>query len=227
MSTAAVRPRVPQSRSAAGPVCFGSKHLQNMSDHENDGQEAGAAQEQDPEGEHATESEHEEVQEKDKRETRVWDLIAEWDPTSEADHHIQTEIARIAKEKMIEGGILKADSLKKKPTDLSLWKQRDIYPNPETGRLIIRYRCPLSSRCDCTAQLKVDRTPTYVKLYMSQMHSPASHGPDKEKCKFLKFAQKEEVYAHLKVDPMINAANLRRNLHRTSPEKKIDAQHIR
>jgi hypothetical protein len=62
---------------------------------------------------------------------------------------------------------------------------------------------------------------------MADMHGMDSHVPEKDTGKYLKFHQMEVIKSHVKINPSISAAHLRRNIHRTSPEKKIAPQHAR
>jgi len=158
---------------------------------------------------------------------RVWERLGQWDPTTVDAEVIKDEIARLAKEKMAEGGITSLLSRKKKATDLSGWKYKDRFINPDTGLTVVRYRCPLDIRFKCPALLKTVHTQGGVELYMSEMHGIESHVPAKDTGKFLKFHQMEVIQSHVKVNPTISAAHLRRNIHRTSPEKKIAPEHAR
>ena len=57
------------------------------------------------------------------------------------------------------------------------------------------------------------------------MHGVESHAQDTSK--YLKWHQKDEVVKHIQVHPMASAADIRRNFHRLSPEKKIAPEHVR
>ena len=163
-------------------------------------------------------------QEKKRRPERDWELIGEWNPTTEDKDFIDAEIARIAKEKLAEGGITKLHSNRAKSTDLSLRKQRDSWPVSETTGVL---RCPLSSRMKCRALLKVDRRDHLVQMFMSEMHTVESHAPAKDSGKYLKLHQKELVAQAVNMNPGCTAAQLRRNIHRTSPDKQILPKHSR
>jgi hypothetical protein len=162
---------------------------------------------------------------KGRRVMREWELIGSFDPKSENAEYIQSELERIATEKMAAGGIVKLAYLKHSDTDLGQWKVKDVFASAESGSKITRYRCPLLVRCKCQALLKVVQSATLVQIFMSQMHDPESHAVDKSK--YLNWKHKNEVKEHIRVNPTASAAQMRRNLHRTSPEKKIDSQHVR
>ena len=153
--------------------------------------------------------------------------LGQWDPITVDAEVINDEIARLAKEKLAEGGISSLHSRKKKATDLSGWKYKDRFINPDTGLSVVRYRCPVAGRFKCPALLKTVHTQGQVELYMSEMHGVDSHVPAKDSGIFLKFHQMEVIQSHVKVNPTISAAHLRRNIHRTSPEKKIAPEHAR
>ena len=55
------------------------------------------------------------------------------------------------------------------------------------------------------------------------MHNVDSHTVDKDCGKFLKWQQKSEVVAAVRYQPLQSATEVRRNLHRTSPQKKIES----
>lgn len=160
--------------------------------------------------------------EKTKRQFRAWEEIGRWDPTAESDEYIKSEIKRIADEKMKEGGIEHIKHLRSSPTDLGSWKQRDQHMAGDT--MIVRYRCPLNCRCHCKALLKIEYGPSRTTMFMSEMHTPASHAPEKDKSKYLKWQQKQEVVSAVQVLPLVSAKQIQRNLHRTSPEKRIDPE---
>jgi hypothetical protein len=162
---------------------------------------------------------------KGRRVMREWELLGSWDPTTEDPEYIQSELERIATDKMAAGGITKVTFLKPSDTDLGQWKLKDEFKSAESGSKVTRYRCPLQVRCKCPALLKVVHSPSRVQMFMSQMHVPESHAVDK--AKFLNWKQKNEVKEHVRVHPTASAAQMRRNLHRTSPEKKIDSQLVR
>ena len=108
-----------------------------------------------------------------KRPEREWELIGEWNPATEDKAFIDAEIAHIAKEKMAEGGISKLHSIRAKVTDLSLWKERDVWPQQASSATtgLIRYRCPFSSSMKCQALLKIERRDNVVLMFMSRMHT--------------------------------------------------------
>jgi hypothetical protein len=67
-------------------------------------------------------------------------------------------------------------------------------------------------------------------MYIADMHgieSIDSHVPEKDTGEYLKFHQMEVIKLHVKVNPSISAAHLRRSIHLMSPEKKIAPQHAR
>ena len=165
--------------------------------------------------------------EKGKRVLREWEILGSWDPTTEESSFINSELERIATEKMAAGGITKLAYLRTSATDLGQWKVKDVFESSETGSKIIRYQCPLKTRCKCPALLKVVHSQTLVRIFMSQMHDTESHAADKDKSKYLNWQQKNEVKAHVLVDPLASAAQMRRNLHRTSPQKKIPPALVR
>jgi hypothetical protein len=121
--------------------------------------------------------------------------LGQWDPITVDAEVINDEIAQLAKEKLAEGGISSLHSGKKKASDLSGWKYKDSFINPETGLSVVRYRCPVAGRFKCLALLKTVHTQGRVELYMSEMHGVDSHVPAKDSGIFLKFHQME-VIAH-------------------------------
>lgn len=159
-------------------------------------------------------------QSKPRRQYRSWLEIGRWDPTSETDDHIKAEILRIAREKMQEGGIEHIKHLKSHESDLGHWKERDHHTSGNIS--IVRYRCPLSCRCKCNALLKVEYGPSRTIMFMSDMHTPASH--EQDQARYLKWQQKQEVVKAVQVLPLVSAKQIQRNLHRTSPEKQIDPE---
>ena len=162
---------------------------------------------------------------KSKRQERVWEEITSWDPTTEDIQVIHSELERIAREKMAISGITKLLHLKVLPSDLGMWKLKDMFESTESGSKVLRYRCPLSVRCKCPALLKVIHTTRSIRMLMSSMHGVESHAQDTSK--YLKWHQKDEVVKHIQVHPMASAADIRRNFHRLSPEKKIAPEHVR
>jgi hypothetical protein len=217
----------------AGPLlCFGQKKTREaMSDSDKEGLQDNADVPPAPDLSDQAEGEASDLQDeeaaKPKRKNRVWELLGRWDPTTVDAEVIDNEIERIAQAKITEGGINSLLSRKRKETDLGGWKHKDIFVNPSTGFTVNRYRCPLSVRFKCQALLKTVRTEAAVELYMSEMHSVDAHVPAKDTGKYLKFHQMEVIQTHVKVNPTISAAHLRRNIHRTSPEKKIAPEHAR
>jgi hypothetical protein len=80
-----------------------------------------------------------------------------------------------------------------KVTDLSGWKYKDSFINPDTGLSVVRYHCPVAGRFKCLALLKTVHTQGRVELYMSEMHGVDSHVPAKDSGIFLKFQQIEVI----------------------------------
>jgi hypothetical protein len=117
--------------------------------------------------------------EKPKRKSRdrAWVQLGQWDPITVDAEVINDEIARLAKEKLAEGGISSLHSRKKKATDLSGWKYKDSFINPDTGLSVVWYRCPVAGRFKWQALLKTVHTQGRVELYMSEMHGIDSHVP--------------------------------------------------
>ena len=204
-----------------------------MSEANEEGPQANAALPPDPDrtessDQDASESEVvEAAKPKRKRPDRAWELLGEWDRTTVDTVVIDNEIARIAKEKLIEGGITSLNSRKKKDTDLSGWKFKDRHFNRNTDLAVVRYRCPLAGRFDCHSLLKTIHSPGRVLLYGSAMHGMDAHLPAKDSGKYLKHHQMEIIQSHIKINPTTSAAHLRRTIHRTSPEKKIAPEHHR
>jgi hypothetical protein len=165
--------------------------------------------------------------EKPKRKSRdrSWVQLGQWDPVTVDAEVINDEISRLAKEKLAEGGISSLHSRKKKAADMSCRKNKDRFINSGTGLSIVR--CPVAGRFKCPALLKIVHRQGRVELYMSEMHGVDSHVPAKDSGNFLKFHQMKVIQSHVKVNPTISAAHLRRNIHRTSPEKKIAPEHAR
>ena len=215
--------------------CVSAKKIlwQEMSDINNEGQQHHAGLQPAPDSSDDAYNDASQLQEasaekpKRKSQERVWESMEQWDRTILDDEFINNEIARLAKEKIAEGGISSLFSRKKKDTDLSCWKYKDRFINPDTGLTVCRYRCPLDARFKCLALLKTVHTQGQVEMYMADMHGMDSHVPEKDTGKYLKFHQMEVIKSHVKINPSISAAHLRRNIHRTSPEKKIAPQHAR
>ena len=221
------------TRGRPGVVFHAKKTGASMSDANEEGPQPNGGLPPDP---HSSESSDKDATESDGAEAvkpkrkslnRVWVLLGQWDRTTHDNEFINNEIARLAKEKLVEGGISSLNSRKKKDTDLSGWKYKDRFSNPDTGLTVVRYRCPLSARFKCPALLKTVHSQGRVELYASAMHGIDAHLPAKDSGKFLKFHQMEVIQSHVKVNPTISAAHLTRNIHRTSPEKKIAAEHAR
>ena len=163
---------------------------------------------------------------KKKRPERDWELIGRWNPATDDKAFIDAEIARIAKEKMAVCCVTKLHLTKSKPTDLSMWKLWDTWPVSDTS-FVHRYRCPLSSRFKCPALLKIERRDTVVQMFESKMHTVESHDPGKDRGKYLKHHQKELVTQAVSLNPTASSAQLRRNIHRSSPDKQILPKHKR
>ena len=181
---------------------------------------------QDATGGAGTESEEDAAPpQKSKRVFRAWQPLGQWDPTTDLDEFIESELTRIAQEKMAVAGITKLSSFKTHATDLHLWKVKDVYRSPASGLTVTRYKCPLMSRCKCLAMLRVSRSPTLISIDESNMHQANSHNVDQSK--FLTWQQRESISAAVQVAPLQTATSLRRQLHRTSPEKAIKPAHAR
>lgn len=129
----------------------------------------------------ATESEGETaLPQKPKRVFRAWLPLGQWDPTTDLEEFIESELTRIAAEKMAVAGITKLSSFKRHETDLHLWKVKDVYRSPASGVTITRYRCPPMTRCKCKAMLRVSRTSSQVTIDQICMHEANSHNGSNE-----------------------------------------------
>ena len=221
------------TRGRPGIVFHAKKTGASMSDANEEGPQANASLPPDPDhsessDKDAAESEPAEAEKsKRRRADRAWELLGQWDPTKDDTEVIGNEIARIANAKLVEGGITSLNSRKKKDTDLSGWKFKDRFRNPNTELTVVRYRCPLAGPFKCPALLKTIHSQARVELYGSAMHGSDAHVPAKDTGKYLKHHQREVIQSHIKVNPRTSAAHLRRNIHRTSPEKKIAPEHHR
>jgi len=174
----------------------------------------------------ATESEGETaLPQKPKRVFRAWLPLGQWDPTTDLEEFIESELTRLAAEKMAVAGITKLSSFKRHETDLHLWKVKDVYRSPASGVTITRYRCPPMTRCKCKAMLRVSRTSSQVTIDQSCMHEANSHNVDESK--FLTWQQRESITAAVQIAPLQTSTSLWRQIHRISPEKAINPQHAR
>lgn len=162
-----------------------------------------------------------------KRTPREWTVIGEWNHHDEQKHFIESEILKLAKEQMQLGGITKLLTIKTASDDLWYWKVHDRTESTSSGSKIIRYRCPFSARCKCPAMLRLTETHMLTFLESSNMHTLDSHGVEKDTSKHLKWQQKEGIAAVVRNAPLMTAAAVRRGLHRSSPEKRIDAKEHR
>ena len=173
-----------------------------------------------------TDSEEEPAQpQKAKRVFRAWQPLCQWDPVTELEDFTESELMRIAKEKTTVAGVTKLSTFKVHQTDLCLWKVKDIYRSLASDLNVTRYWCPLATRCNCSALLRVSRSPSQISIEESNMHEENSHAVDQSK--FLSWQQRESIAAAVQVAPLPTATSLRRQLHRTSPEKAIPPSHTR
>ena len=60
----------------------------------------------------------------------AWQPLGQWDPTTDLEVLIETELMRIAKEKMTVAGVTKLSAFQVHQTALFLWKVNDICYSP-------------------------------------------------------------------------------------------------
>ena len=88
-----------------------------------------------------------------------------------------------------------------------------------------RYICPLAYRSKCPASLRLTKGPTSVVLEKIHSHDAEVHS--KDHAKGLKWQQKESIAQAVSVAPLQSGTQIRRNLHRDSPEKRIEPSYNR
>ena len=77
----------------------------------------------------------------------------------------------------------------------------------------------------CPAQLRLTKGLTSVVLEKKNSHDAEVHS--KDHAKGLKWQQKESIAQAVSVAPLQSGTQIRRNLHRDSPEKRIDPSYNR
>ena len=153
-----------------------------------------------------------------------WEVLGRWDPREINAEELDAAILEHAKEAFVAGGIAKLHFVKSTDKDLGGWKRKDYY-GMRKDVVCYRYQCPLAYRSKCPAQLRLTKGLTSVVLEKKNSHDAEVHS--KDHAKGLKWQQKESIAQAVSVAPLQSGTQIRRNLHRDSPEKRIDPSYNR
>jgi len=128
-----------------------------------------------------------------KKDTRPWTLLNTWDRSQYEPEDLEHCLFTACKDLMEVTRLYRLSTTKSKPKDIALWKHNTDWTACQGKTLYSMYRCPVSYRFGYDCELKVCRREDVVTLEMRGTHDADSHAPEKDKSKFLKFAQIDAI----------------------------------
>ena len=143
------------------------------------------------------------------------------------DDERKLQIEQGARAFMEAGHVYKVPGHKAGPTDCGLWKQSKEWTADGGDTKTCVFKCPLSGRFGCKAEVKITESTGYHSLETRGVHDAESHHPDKDKSKHLKLKQIEAIETGVRIAPNQSARQLRRNLVNLSPSKRVDPKLLR